>query len=336
MIANPRVSVLLPVHQAESTLSVCLSSLRRQDEQDWECVLVDDGSTDGGADQARAFSARDPRVKLVRSRHAGLVAALNAGLAECRGRFVARMDADDLMHRRRLVEQADLLAAHPDWAGVGCHVRMFPRASLGPGNRAYEAWLNAMRSPEDVRREAFIECPVAHPTWMFRREVLAGEAYRDRGWPEDYDLVLRLLTRGARIGVLARRRLGWRHGAGRLSCRSSVYDDERFTACKAWYLARSFLARTDRYILWGYGATGRTLRRELLHHGKQPSHIVELHPGRLGNRIHGAPVIPIHRLPEIPPRPVVVSVAGAVARGEIRKAMRRMGFVETRDFVCAA
>jgi glycosyltransferase involved in cell wall biosynthesis len=324
------------VHDAEPTLHACLRSLQRQAHRDWECVLVDDGSRDASPAIALDAARRDPRLRVVTTRHRGLVAALNSGLGQCRGRFVARMDADDLMHRRRLIEQIDQLEAQPEWAGLGCHVRIFPRDGLGPGNRAYESWINSIRSPEVVERERFVECPLVHPTWLFRREALSSFPYQDRGWPEDYDLILRMINDGQRIGVLPRRRHLWRHGADRLSRRSPVYGTDRFTACKAHYLARSFLARSERYILWGYGATGRTLCRALLEHGKRPSYIVELHTGRLGNRIQGAEVIPRDKLGSVARLPVVVSVAGADPRGEIRDALARLEFVETRDFICAA
>lgn len=324
------------MHDAESTLRDCLRSVRRQDFRDWECVLVDDGSRDSSPAIASDAARLDPRVRVLTTPHGGLVATLNRGLEQCRGRLVARMDADDLMHRRRLAEQVELLESLPTWAGLGCHVRTFPRDELATGNRAYESWVNSIRSAEDVEREAFVECPLVHPTWLLRRETLSSHPYRDRGWPEDYDLLLRLITAGQKVGVLARRRLAWRHSADRLSRRSAVYAQDRFTACKAHYLARSFLAQTEQYILWGYGSTGRTLCRALLEHGKRPSHIVELHTGRLGNRIQGADVIPRERLAGVPRLPVVVSVAGAGPRAEIRDALARLGFIETRDYVCAA
>jgi len=250
--------------------------------------------------------------------------------------MVARMDADDLMHRRRLSEQVDALRAHPDWVGLGCHVRVFPRSGLGDGHRAYESWINSVVGPGDVVREAFVECPLVHPTWVFRRQTLERFGYRERGWPEDYDLLLRVLSSGGRLGVLPRRRLAWRHDEERLSRRSPVYGADRFTACKAHFLARSFLSDTERYILWGYGSTGRTLCRNLQRHGKHPAYIVELHQGRLGNRIQGAEVVPRERLAGLPRLPLIVSVAGAGPRAEIRDALSQWGFVETRDFVCAA
>ena len=171
---------------------------------------------------------------------------------------------------------------------------------------------------------------------MIRRDVLAALRYRDCGWPEDYDLVLRLLGAGHEVGVVPRRLLAWRDSAARLSRTSSTYALDRLTACKAAFLADQFLAGVDTYVLWGHGGTGRALRRALVAHGKRPSHVVEVHPGRLGQTIHGAPVVAPEALRTITGRPVVVSVAGAGPRRQIREALTTMGFHETRDFVCAA
>ena len=332
----PRISVLLPVWNAATTLPACLASLRRQTEADWECALVDDGSTDASLAIASACAARDPRLRVLARPHQGLVAALNAGLSECRGRLIARMDADDVMHRDRLAAQAAALDASPMLAAVGCHTRLFPSERLGPGLLAYARWLRSIDSPARVREEAFVECPVAHPTLMLRSEWLRELGYRERGWPEDYDLVLRLLERGAQIGVVARRLLSWRHAPGRLSRNDARYTQARFTACKADFLARGFLAGGERYGLWGYGGTGRALARALRAHGKHPRVIVELHPRRIGQTIQGARVISPGELGRELGLPLVVSVAGATARAQIRAALAKLGFRETRDFVCAA
>jgi hypothetical protein len=246
------------------------------------------------------------------------------------------MDADDLMHRQRLALQARMFEESPHLTAVGCHVRLFPRYGLPEGRRAYERWLNSIDTPERVRQDAFVECPLAHPTLMLRREALQTLEYRDCGWPEDYDLLLRLLTQGYEVSVLPWRLLSWRDTPGRLSRTSSTYALERFASCKAAFLAASFLKGTETYILWGYGDTGKTLRRALLPHGKVPSHIVEIHPGRIGNHIHNAPVISPEDLVRVPRGRVVVSVTGAQARQEIRQVMARLGFVELHDFVCAA
>jgi hypothetical protein len=334
--AAPLFSVLLPARDAASTLDAALRSVLRQTERDFECVVVDDGSRDETARVARSFADRDARFRVLSLPTGGLVAALAAGLAACRGRFVARMDADDWMHRRRLEQQRAAFAADPALDACGTHVRLFPRAALGAGYRAYERWLASIDSPERVRREAFVECPVAHPTLAIRRALLVEVGYRDRGWPEDYDLVLRLLQAGHRIGVVPRRLLGWRVGSARLSRTHPAYSNASFTACRAHFLAQGFLAAHDRYGVWGYGGTGKALRRALAAHGKRPAYVVELHPGRIGEIIHGAPVIRPEALRAQPRLPLVVSVAGEVARAEIRAELAKLGLRELADFVCAA
>jgi GT2 family glycosyltransferase len=330
------VSVLMPAFDAEATLGAALRSVRRQTESDWECVVVDDGSTDGTASVVREFAAVDARFRRLRVQHGGIVAALNAGLAECRGELVARMDADDLMQRRRLERQRAALLAHPEWAGVGCHVRLFPRRGMTEGLRSYERWLTSIRSDVDVKREAFVECPLAHPTLMLRRAVLQHAGYRDTAWPEDYDLVLRLLHAKETLGMVPERLLHWRDTMGRLSRSSARYAIPAFVACKAEYLAHGFLKQTERYVLWGFGDTGKALAEALAQRGKHPSAIIELHPGRLGQLIRGVRVIPPESLPSLPRQPLLVSVAGITPRSEIRAALASMGFTEQTDFICCA
>jgi glycosyltransferase involved in cell wall biosynthesis len=320
---RPRTSILLPVFNAVETLPTCLRSIQRQTDSDWECIVIDDGSSDCGIDVARAFSAADARFRLLGRPHRGLVPTLIDGFEHCRGRFVARMDADDGMHRDRLAAQCAALESNSGLAAVGSHVRLFPRRDLRDGMRAYEHWLNSIDSPERIRAEAFVECPIAHPTLMIRREVLGAHPYRDCGWAEDYDLVLRLLAAGLVLSVVPRRLLAWR-------------DRDRFTACKAAHLADSFLANSNGYALWGYGGTGRSLQNALRLRGKRPSAILELHPGRIGNAIAGAPVVHPDEWLRAPHQRLVVSVAGATARAEIRAALDRAGLCDGIDYVCAA
>ncbi len=338
MTLNPKpvISILLPVYNAAATLPACLHSIQRQLEARWECILVDDGSHDETLACARSFAARDDRFRIISRPHCGLVSALNTGLSCCHAPFIARMDGDDLMHRQRLARQLDLLQNDSTLAAVGCHVRIFPRSSLQEGRRNYECWLNSIDSTQNVQREAFVECPVAHPTLLIRRDVLTSYRYRDMGWAEDYDLILRLLTTGQSIGIVPHRLLGWRNSPSRLSITDPIYAINRFTDCKAAFLAAQYLAAADCYILMGFGQTGKALYRALKKYDKRPSYIIELHPGRLGKIIHGAPVVPPSDLPHLPRWPIIASVAGEKSRSQIRMDLREMGFLELEDFVCAA
>ncbi len=344
----PAVTVMIPVRAAAATLEEALASVAAQSAEDFEVLLVEDGRDELTSEILQAWTRGDARFRWIRSPGDGLIDALAAGLASARGDLVARFDADDRMHPDRLAQQREALVDDPDLAGVGCHVRFFPDADVTDGMRRYESWLASIRGdphdPQDpwgvsrVRREAFIECPLAHPTWLMRRGVLVGAGgYRDRGWPEDYDLLLRLLGAGHRLGVVPRVLHEWREAPGRHSRTHARYAETRFVACKAEALAQGLLAGSERYVLWGHGPTGRRLRAALAELGREPALIVEVHPRRLGQVIGGAPVISPEALLERPREaPLVASVAGADARRHIRNHLERAGWVELRDFVVAA
>jgi hypothetical protein len=202
---TPLISVLLPVYDAAPTLALSLESIRRQRGVRWECIAVDDGSSDDSLACLRRVAALDSRVRVLGREHGGIVAALNAGLAECQGKYVARMDADDVMLRDRLRCQAEALERDETLGGVGCHVRIFPRSERSPGRQEYEGWLNSLQDAAQVRRDAFVECPLAHPSWMLRRSLFERYPYHARRWPEDYDLLLRLLGTAASACLAARR-----------------------------------------------------------------------------------------------------------------------------------
>ena len=281
----------------------------------------------GGEDAAESVVGRP---------HTGIVGALNAGIECCSGRFVARMDADDRMSPERLQLQAQALQAEPELCAVGTHVRLFPRAGLGRGLRAYEAWLNSLTCPEQVEQDAFVECPIAHPTLMIRRAALARLGYRDRGWPEDYDLLLRLLAQRERLGIVPRVLLQWRNHPKRATRTRPEYAQARFVECKAAFLANGILHGRKAYVLWGYGGTGRALCRALTFHNKHPILIIDLHPRRIGQRIGGAQVVPPSDLAQRVDHPIVASVAGLEARCQIRHALTGWGYQEGVDFVVAA
>lgn len=297
---------------------------------------MDDGSDDGSARVAQDMCKQDTRFRHIARQRAGLVPTLNAALVDVRGAYVARMDADDVMHRDRLLEQVRVLHTDSSLTAVGCHVRLFPRARLTAGRRAYEAWINSLVDAEAVARDAFVECPIVHPTLLIRRPALQTYGYREQPWPEDYDLVLRLLVSGERLGMVPRRLLAWRDHEHRLSRLDPRYRLARFTSCKAHFLARTFLETSVSYVLWGYGDTGRTLVTALAREGRQLSHIIDVHPRRIGQRIAGVPVVGLDALAALAGRRLIVSVAGARPREEIRRHLVERGWVERRDFVVAA
>ena len=139
---QPVVSVVLPMRNAAHTIDECLQSVAGQTYPHFEVVLIDDGSTDNSLDLARRRCAQDRRFHLHQQPPLGLVPALNKGLQLARGRYVARMDADDVMFENRLQAQVDFLTRHSSVDLVATQVELFPKHQVTAGYQEYIRWQN--------------------------------------------------------------------------------------------------------------------------------------------------------------------------------------------------
>lgn len=335
---RPPVAVLLPVRNAAPTLEAALESLRRQTLAEFEVLAVDDGSTDAGPDILHRFAGRDPRFRILSSGGAGLIESLELARKNTQAPHLARMDADDFCHRDRLALQLAYLDAHPEVAAVGSRVRIFPTADMGPGWRRYRNWLNRLITPEDHAREMFVESPLAHPSVLMRAEAVETVGgYRDRGWPEDYDLWLRMNAERMKLAKVDRVLLAWRQTPGRLSLRHPRYRPEAFLRARAHFLAQHLAGKPGPVEIWGAGRTGRRLGKLLIRSGIRVAAFYDLDPRKIGRLLLGAPVRSWREVPSPNgARTMIGAVSSRGARRGIRDELRRRGYREGVDFVAAA
>ncbi len=331
----PRVSVLLPCRNATATLDEALRSLAAQTFRDFEIVAVDDGSGDSTPAVLTAWADRDHRIQVVRTPPHGIVAALNTAAERARGGLLARMDGDDIARPERLERQVAYLDAHPDITACGTRIRYVPRHLVRDGARRYERWINDVVLPEEIERDLFVECPIPHPSLVVRRAAFerAGR-YRDAGWPEDYDLVLRLWERGGRLGKVPEVLLEWRERPDRLSRTDGRYAEEAFQRCKAHFLKRRIAGR--QVVVWGAGPVGKAFARALRDAGHDVIAFVDLDPRKIGQTIHDAPVIHPSAIVRYRSAYVVAAVGSPEARAEIRAALTAAGFHEPEECCAVA
>lgn len=333
----PRVAVLLPARDAARTVRAAAVSILRQTERDLALVCVDDGSTDGTSEILGHLAERDRRVTVVRGRGEGIGRALALGLDRCDAEVVARMDADDVSHPRRLALQLEALEAEPALAAVGARVRLFPRRYVRAGMERYAAWINGLTSPGDVERDLLVESPLVHPAAAIRRTALAAAGgWRDGPFPEDYDLWLRLAEAGGRLTNLPPLLLDWRDSPGRLTRTDPRYALDRHVALKCAFLARGPLARRREVALWGAGETGKAFADALLGHGVSVGLFVDVDRRKIGRTVRGAPVVGPGDVGRARGLPLLVAVGAAGARELIRAELSRAGFRELRDYRCVA
>lgn len=209
----PKVTVLMPVYNGGSYLELAVRSILMQVFDDFEFIIIDDGSDDGSPELIERLE--DPRIRLVRAPHTGLVAALNLGLSLARGTYLARMDADDISHVDRLALQVAHLDTRPDVGLVCSDVTVIDGAGRITGTQSEPD------HPGDILLDGLLYRrrmkPIIHPSVMMRREVfetLGG--YRDFASAEDRDFWLRASERH-RFSRMNQRLLSYRIHAGGLS-----------------------------------------------------------------------------------------------------------------------
>lgn len=327
----------MPAYNARRWIHGAVRSIQLQTYRDWELIVCDDGSQDGTAEHVASLASDDPRIVLVRTDHRGLVNALNTALARAGGELIARMDADDLSLPRRLERQVALLDACSELWVVGCLVRCFPRKSLPEGMTRYEAWLNSLITHDEITRDFFVESPFAHPSVVMRRSALdAVGGYRDVGWPEDYDLWMRMLLQGARFAKVPEVLFCWRDHRERLTRTAQMYSMRAFRSLKIHYLRQGFLKGVDAVQVWSAGHSGRNWARDLQAHGLRVLRFIDIDPAKIGTVVRGAPVISVGELASFRSDPILVCIGVRGARQIIRERLNAMGFREGVEYVCTA
>lgn len=326
------------MRNAAATLARAVASVQGQTLRDWELVAVDDGSADSSGEWLRRAAAADARIRVIAQAALGLVPALNAGLAAARGRLVARLDADDACHPERLAAQVEALERDPGLGLAGCLVGFGGDRAVSAGYALHVDWLNSLITPEQIALNRFVESPLAHPSVLFRRELVERHGgYRDGDFPEDYDLWLRWLEAGVSMAKVPRELLAWHDTPGRLSRTDPRYDPEAFFRLKAGYVA-SALKKAGRNEVWIWGA-GRPTRKRAAHltaHGLGIAGYIDIDARKTGKQVGGVPVIGPDELPAAGAGFVLGYVAKRGAREDIRSRLARRGWSEGRDFLMCA
>jgi glycosyltransferase involved in cell wall biosynthesis len=175
----------MPVYNCDRTLAAAVQSILNQTFENWELLILDDGSTDRTLQVAQSF--RDERIRVVADgEHKGLVARLNRAIQMSSGKYIARMDADDVAYPERLERQVDYLERHPEVDLVGCSMLVFGKDGTTLGCRP------SPETHEELCRRPSAGFHIWHPTWMGRMEWFRARQYDPKAIrAEDQVLLLR-------------------------------------------------------------------------------------------------------------------------------------------------
>lgn len=192
---SPVVSVLMPVYNGEKYLREAIDSILAQTFTDFEFIIINDGSTDKTEEIILSYS--DLRIHYFKNeKNLGIVGTLNRGLDLCKGKYIARMDADDVSLPERFEKQVVFMENHPSVVACGCLYAIYGKENKGAVDVATDA--------DDVRMDMALYCQYAHSTLMLRRNVLEDNRLRYREeyrHAEDYKLWTELLRYGDMVNV---------------------------------------------------------------------------------------------------------------------------------------
>jgi glycosyltransferase involved in cell wall biosynthesis len=339
--AMPRVSVVMPVFNAATTVERAVASIGAQTWRDWELIAVDDGSSDGTGEILGRCAREDARVRVLRRSHRGVALTANVGLEAATGELVARMDADDVAHPERLAEQVSLLEREPTVGMASCLVDFGGDRVAREGYALHVDWLNGLVVPEEIALNRFVEAPVANPSVLFRRELVERHgAFRDGDFPEDYELWLRWLDAGVRIAKVPRALLTWNDPPTRISRNDARYAPDAFFRMKAEWIARELarVAQGREVYVWGAGRHTRKRASHLAAHGVRIAGYIDVDVKKTGRGLGGTgvPVLSGDALPA-PGRLFVLSYVTTRGAREYNEAkLVAQGYVAGRDFLLCA
>jgi glycosyltransferase involved in cell wall biosynthesis len=239
---KPIITVLMPAYNAAGFIAPAVESVLKQYFTSFELLVVDDGSTDGTAAIVQSF--KDARVRLLQLPHQGIAAALNAGLKEAQGIYIARFDADDICYPQRLQVQYDFMAAHPDYFICGCAADYITEQgeyvfTYQPPGFSYESLLASYK----------VKCPFIHSGVMYvKAAVVQAGGYNEHAHTfEDHLLWAQLLdtAKGCNLPEVLLQ--------VRLNPQSLTIDErwrpQRFTEIKSRAIAAKQISRQDGMVL---------------------------------------------------------------------------------------
>ncbi len=281
-----KISILIPAKNAEKYLHACINSIIVQTETDWECIVINDNSTDDTLAILEDFAQKDTRISVYSNPKSGVITALQLAFAKCSGTFIHRMDADDIMPLEKLaILKNNLLLNGKGYIATG-KVAYFSETALGDGYKKYENWLNDLTAKGANFTELYKECVIASPCWMvYRTDFEACAGFNSDIYPEDYDLVFRFYKLGLKCIPCDVVLHHWRDYAIRSSRTSEHYADNRFIAIKCFYFLKLNYDRNRPLVVWGAGRKGKAIAHYLIQKNT-PFHWLCNNPKKIGHSIY--------------------------------------------------
>jgi glycosyltransferase involved in cell wall biosynthesis len=260
------VSIIIPYKNPLPYFEDCLKSTVNQSYKKLQIILVNDNSTDDSEKLAFKYSNEDSRIEILNNVGKGIVDALNTGSEIAKGKYITRMDADDIMSENKIEILRSLLEKKKTkHIAVGSVKYFASEKPMGNGYLKYANWLNKLTSNEKNFKEIYKECTIPSCSWMMHRsdfEIIKG--FKKLNYPEDYDFLFRVYYNQIKLTTTKEIIHLWRDHPMRTSRNSKDYLFENFVPLKIKYLIENELNTKEELVLWGSGKKGKLVAKKLI------------------------------------------------------------------------
>lgn len=260
------ISIVMPMRNASLYLTECINSIIQQSYTNWELIIVNDHSTDNSYNIVNSFSLKDDRISIFNNKGKGIIEALRLAYSKTSGKYITRMDADDIMPIDKLKLMREVLVTHPNCVTTG-KIKYIGK-NLKEGYQKYEAWMNALMENNSHYEQIYRECVIPSPAWMMKRETFENVgAFNSGTYPEDYDLTLRIYKAKTPIIPVKNEVIHiWRDYSERTSRNDPHYAFNTFEVLKTKYFLNIDYKPNKTLVLWGGGKKGKNIALLLKQH----------------------------------------------------------------------
>ncbi len=295
--------------------------------------MIDNNSTDKSNSIAKEWADKDSRFVITTEEKQGVTFASNKGFNIASGKYIARMDADDVAYRTRLKSQIDFLDIHPNYGAVAGLVEYIPHSKYTDGFKRYVNWSNSIITYDDLLKKQFVEMPLINPTAMWRKEVGSKLGmYRNGGFPEDYEMWLRWLSKGIKIAKIPEIVLKWYDSEKRLTRTNPIYSYESFFKIKTKYLS-TWMKKNNPFhpnvVVWGASKNSRKRAKPLFDNGIEIIFYIDIKFRTNLDR----EVLHYKNIPSPNEIFILVYMKQEDARNEIESFLKSRGFVEGVNYL---
>lgn len=256
---TPKISVIMPVYNAEKYLKQSIESILNQTYKDFEFIIINDGSTDDSLNIIYEYAKKDNKIKVITRENKGLVYSLNEGISYSKGEYIARMDADDISLNERLEKQINFFEKNQQIDILGSMAELIGDNELLEKESINYKWINVELDAKDDLEKVFLECcAIPHPSVMMKKKFLikiGGYLEQDT---EDYNLWLRAIKSGYKIAKINEKLIQYRlHDNSKMRsdflkiAKSNMVN--RLEYIKSTY---NIFDNNFKYVIWGAGNGG--------------------------------------------------------------------------------